>query len=159
MKATPSGKQSNPEFHVKKIASLQLRTVILAAYLLAVVGLSVVSINSGDRIILDRGFVLGVRMDYWLHALLFLPWTAVFLSIIGKKPGIPAFGLALITGWLLASLSESIQLLLRDRTFNPLDLLANSCGILLGTMATVLGRSLPGRTRLSSRAQAAEKLI
>ncbi|MBE0664172.1 MAG: VanZ family protein [Bacteroidales bacterium] len=97
---------------------------LFATYLLTVVLLMVLPLNSGE---INNTFILHLRGDYLLHAILFLPWA--FLRYSTKQSLISWF----FRGILLAAASEGIQYLLPYRAYNVNDLLANLIGIFLST--------------------------
>ena len=97
---------------------------LFAAYLLTVVLLMVLSLNSGE---INNIFILHLRADYLLHTALFLPWA--FLRYRTEQSPVSWF----FWGILLASASEGIQYLLPFRAFNINDVLANFIGICLST--------------------------
>jgi glycopeptide antibiotics resistance protein len=95
---------------------------LLIAYIATIVILMVLPLNSGE---LNNIFILRFRGDYFLHALLFLPW-AFFGFLLQKRKG-----LWFMLGLLFAICAESIQYLLPYRAFNVNDLLSNTIGIIL----------------------------
>jgi hypothetical protein len=88
----------------------------------------------GSAIIGDYRF----RLDYPLHALAFVPlpvlswihlgWSRNFLDQSG-------FRISIIFCFLLAIVAESLQIFVPTRTFNPLDIISNSTGVVLGVIA------------------------
>ena len=98
---------------------------LFAAYLLTVVLLMVLPLNSGSEF--NNIFIFHLRADYLLHAVLFLPWA--FLRYRTEQTLVSWF----FWGILLASASEGIQYLLPYRAFNINDVLANFIGICLST--------------------------
>ena len=102
-------------------------------YLLLLVLLSVLPINSG--VTLNNTYVVELRLDYLIHALVLLP-LPVFLTLsLGDRSG---FWIWVISFCLLIVLfTEGIQMLLPYRTFNINDLLGNGAGALVGLIPAV----------------------
>ncbi len=76
--------------------------------------------------------VVAVRGDYFLHAMVFLPWaTLVFFAFRLNLAGI-------ITGLFLAAATEGVQYFLHYRAFNINDLIANMAGVIIGLVAFVV---------------------
>ena len=107
-------------------------------YITAIVLLVTLPINSAGE--LNNITILHFRGDYFLHALLFVPWS--FFQYLSKNKN----WLWLLVGLLFASLSEGVQYLLPYRAFNINDLIANNFGVLLGFIAinlfTIVKRKL-----------------
>ncbi|MBN1472252.1 MAG: VanZ family protein [Syntrophaceae bacterium] len=112
--------------------AIKYQNWIIAGYIIALILLSIVSFN-GD-LAPNKKHVVGIRTDYIIHALFFIPWMIlanlrwnqnnygkVFLSVLG-------------IGLVLAVVSEIVQLLIPRKAFNPIDLAANGVGIIVGTM-------------------------
>ena len=76
-----------------------------------------------------------LRVDYALHFMSFL-MLPVFYFLSGKKTVIDPFLKTsyslILAGILFASFTESIQLFVPGRSFNPLDILFNVTGFLSG---------------------------
>lgn len=106
------------------ISSLLPARNLFAAYLITVVLLMVLPLNSNE---FENIFILHLRGDYLLHTALFLPWA--FLRYRSEQAPASWF----FHGILLASASEGIQYLLPYRAFNINDLLANYSGIFVST--------------------------
>jgi glycopeptide antibiotics resistance protein len=94
--------------------------------------LTILPINSSDNSLINNTFILEVRLDYLLHALLYFPW--LFLAVKATKAG---HIIALLYGLLFAAGTEVLQLLLPYRTFNINDLLANVLGLLSGLILVI----------------------
>jgi VanZ family protein len=105
------------------IARILSAKSLFAAYLLSVVLLMVLPLNSGSG--LNHIFVLHLRGDYLIHAALFLPW-AFFGFLLQKRTWLWMF-----VGFLFAVCAEGIQYFLPYRAFNVNDVLSNTIGILL----------------------------
>jgi hypothetical protein len=106
--------------HIEDVRTQQIS--LFAAYLITVVLLMVLPLNSGE---INNIFVLHLRGDYLIHAALFLPW-AFFGFLLQKRTWLWMF-----VGFLFAVCAEGIQYFLPYRAFNVNDVLSNTIGILL----------------------------
>ena len=88
---------------------------------------------NGPHAALNDTYVIELRLDYLLHALLCIPFIFLFNKAFQRS-----FAIAVITGLLFASLSEGAQYFLPYRAFNINDLLANNIGIFAGSVACLL---------------------
>jgi glycopeptide antibiotics resistance protein len=91
----------------------------------------------GSAIIGDYKF----RLDYPLHAIAFIPLPV--LSWIHRGCSKNFFNQAgyrntIIFCFLLAIVAETLQIFVPTRTFNPLDIVSNSLGVVLGLAAVVI---------------------
>ena len=96
-------------------------------YLVAAIGISAIPI--GDSGSLSRVTVVNVlRLDYLLHALLFIPLVSLW------RFGLPGHSWRMIMGGgiILAAFCELIQMWLPYRGYNINDLIGNMTGVLLG---------------------------
>ena len=82
-------------------------------------------------------------ISYFLHIVIFLPW-----SFAGKK-FIPKRVLWLICGLLIASGLEVIQLYLPYRSFNIWDVVTNNIGVVSGYLLTYLYDRIKFRNKYS----------
>lgn len=109
---------------------------LIVGYIIALLFLSVVSISGNTSF--SKSYRVGIRADYLIHAVFFLPWMT--LANIRwnplKRSGI--FWTTLWIGFALAAASEFVQLLIPNKSFNPIDLAANCLGVLLGAMISLL---------------------
>lgn len=83
--------------------------------------------------------VLNIRLDHLLHASVYIPFV-FFIMDFGKKQSrllVPHW----LSGLLFAAVTETGQLLLFYRGFDPSDLVANFLGVTLGWMLVVLWNS------------------
>lgn len=106
------------------ILRLKPKKWLFSAYTFAIVLLVILPLNSSSE--LNDIIILRLRGDYFLHILLFMPWS--FFRQASKIKTLP---------WLLLSLffaagSEGLQYFLPWRAFNVNDLLANALGVVLG---------------------------
>ena len=113
----------------------QIVRIILLSYLAAVVLMYVLPVNTKGE--LNTHHVAGLRLDYVLHALLFLP-LPVLLIDPKAKPG--NFLLLFAAALCVAAAAEYIHALIPYRSFNPNDLIANVCGALIGGMPVLIYR-------------------
>ena len=136
------------------IYDLKRWSLVFAGYVFVVFLLCVLPVN-GEKSSVNQVFVVHVRLDYWIHMVMFMPWMG--LALIGNRgfrtdkhyacfrndKGFPAFRLVpgkparqslffLIAGILFAIGCESIQFFIPWRTFNINDLLSSALGVLTG---------------------------
>ncbi|SHJ97093.1 VanZ like family protein [Tangfeifania diversioriginum] len=112
------------------LKSLFSNRYIFILYFTAIIGLVILPLNSSGE--LNNTAILRFRADYFLHALLFLPW-AFFRPAFRIKPG-----WWLLWGLLFAAGSEGLQYFLPYRAWNVNDLVANAVGIFLGFILWLL---------------------
>jgi len=110
--------------------SIRTLTWLIISYVLTILALSTAMINT--KVALNRAWVLHVRLDHLLHALLFIPWMVLLHWRWKEKRSVGFFMLALGVGFLLAGISEGAQYMLPYRSFNIFDLMANCVGLVLG---------------------------
>ena len=113
---------------------------LIIFYVIAILILSLAPTNSNSKVNLSSTSILSIHSDYLLHALLFFPWM-VLTHLRWKEKGLWFYMKALGVGLLLAVLSEGVQYVLPYRSFNVVDLAANSLGIVVGALITGWGRS------------------
>jgi glycopeptide antibiotics resistance protein len=89
---------------------------------------------NGTNSFLNNTYIIEIRLDYLLHAALFIP----FIFVLRKAWPVKLFS-ALLYGILFATFGEGIQYFLPYRSFNINDLLANNLGIILGIAVAVIG--------------------
>jgi len=98
-------------------------------YFSAILLLIVLPINNpGSPLYLNDIMIIKIRGDYFVHALIFIPW-AFFMATM-RQP----LWLWLLLGLLYATGTELLQYLLPYRRFNINDLISNSLGIIIGVM-------------------------
>ena len=112
--------------------TLRIVTVLYFLFIITAAILPTKAETSG----LDSSFIFSLRLDYLIHLILFIPFMALihYTFKISFRTKIQT---ALI--WILISLTfswftEAIQLLVPYRSFNINDLVANSLGVLLGSL-------------------------
>jgi VanZ family protein len=116
--------------------------ISLCIYTLFILVLSLIPINPAVTPLNDT-FVLSIRLDYLFHFAIFIPlmfliWIAFGINF--RKN----FRYALtwiVMGLLYSWFTEGIQYFIPYRSFNTNDLLANSTGILLGSLFFMIPRS------------------
>jgi len=118
--------------------SKRIQTWIIIVYVSTIMALSAAMINT--KAALNRTWVLHIRLDHLLHALLFIPWMVLLHWRWKEKRSVGFFMLALGAGFLLAVISEGAQLVLPYRAFNVMDLVANWVGVVVGGMVSGWGR-------------------
>lgn len=114
-----------------KLANRTLKWLIIL-YIVVIMAFSVAMISR--KIHLHKIWVLNIRLDYILHALLFMPWMVLLCWRKQKKKSAIFFFLAFAVGLLLAVVSEGSQYFLYYRSFDINDLLTNCVGVVIGGM-------------------------
>ena len=92
---------------------------------------------NGERSSVNQVFIIHIRLDYWIHAVMFVPWMGLAILRyrgIGSVAGRPSLlnVMIFVSGILFAFFCESVQYFTTWRTFNINDLIANFFGVLLG---------------------------
>ena len=106
--------------------------LIFLTYLLFLVLAAVLPINSGSSS-LNNTFIIHIRLDYLLHAILFIPWA--FLYLLTFRPVKWNGKLMMVAaGLLMAFATEGVQYFLTYRSYNINDLLSNFLGVVLGSL-------------------------
>lgn len=95
------------------------------AFLLFIILLMTVPIGNGN---INNTFVVGLRADYIIHCILFLPWLWIGQMMFAQKLKHLLWS---IIGIITVVALESIQILLPYRGFNINDIIAGIIGILL----------------------------
>jgi VanZ family protein len=123
----------------KRIASL-----LIIGYCFLILIVSLAALNGMGA--LNESKWIGIRSDYVLHVLLFIPWMilAAWRWRRGNDPK-KVFWLALSAGLSLAAVSEAIQLFVSYRSFNLLDLSANGIGVAIGGLISLRRKEMGGR--------------
>lgn len=111
---------------------------MIIGYCATILFLSVTAINGSFS--LNKSKTFGLRTDYLLHVLLFIPWMVLVQWRWGKDgKRIKWFWISLGAGLIIAGVSALVQLLLPYRTFNIFDFMANSLGIVIGALISGWG--------------------
>ena len=100
---------------------------LLFVYLAILVVMVVVPLGALNTMLSDT-FVLRLRLDYLVHALMFLPLLVLWRLSFARHP----LWLIILTGLTLAAGLEGIQYLLPYRAWNVNDALGNAVGVVLG---------------------------
>ncbi len=100
---------------------------LLILYLIAVF-LMVIAPLGGFSTALNNITVISFRLDYLLHALMFLPLMVLWHLGFPHHP----LWLILVGGILIAASMEGLQYLLPYRAYNVNDMLGNGAGALMG---------------------------
>ena len=103
---------------------------IFAFYLLAIVLLNILPIDTAEKI--SEDFFGDFRMDYLIHVFLFLPWT-LFRCLFFKNGKL----LWMIIGIFCSVAIELVQYYLPYRSFNFYDMLFNVVGLLFGYLVFI----------------------
>jgi VanZ family protein len=117
-------------------------------YIVFLILAAVLPINSSDSNSINNIFIIQIRLDYFIHAMLFLPWVLLCQLAFNRALAIN-YWLIAGAGLLMATFTEGIQYFLTYRSYNINDLLANYLGVGLGTLLAVIGMAIY-RRRLKS---------
>jgi len=128
---------TNKEQETKNVKS------ILFTYIAVLILLAVLPIN-GTNSILNNNYLLNIRWDYLVHALVYIPLVPLII-IVQIKTGrnVQLHGRAtlsfrtlniIIISLLYAFSLEGIQYFLSYRAFNINDMVANGVGVILGSI-------------------------
>jgi len=109
--------------------------LLLWIYLVAMLLLVVLPINSPEKSTLNDNYTFGIRWDYLLHAIVYIPLPV--LLALNKKIN---FWIGLLLALILASGFEFMQMALSYRAFNINDLVANLIGVGLGVFLLLILR-------------------
>jgi len=101
-------------------------------YSFAIILLVLLPLNSAGEI--NNIIILSFRGDYFLHALVFIPWM-LFQPAMKTN-----LWLWLLYGLIFAAGSEALQFLLPYRAFNINDLIANMAGVVTGAIVFGIAR-------------------
>lgn len=112
---------------------------IITLYIIVVLILHLIPTSSGDGVALNSRVIFFIRADYLLHLVLFIPLMVLVWLYLNKEniTGVTRFNhglLWLAAGIFFAVFVEGIHLLLPHRSFNPVDLILNVTGVLLGAL-------------------------
>ena len=87
------------------------------------------------------------RIDYIEHLIVYFLLGFLFIMYQRKNTGMMVI-FYIILGIVWASLTEAVQLFVRGRTFNPVDLIYNSAGITMGIAITsIINRNYDPREK------------
>lgn len=107
-------------------------TFITYSYVIGVLALSMLPINGTDST-LNKTYVhlwSEIRLDYLLHGILLVPFMSLRVCYPELKQN--KVGIWIVGGFGLAWFAEGVQYFLPYRTYNVIDLLANTLGMGVG---------------------------
>ena len=105
---------------------------LFTAYLAAVIIVSLIPLG-GTSVAMNEHHVLSIRLDYLLHASVFLPLVPLWRLARPEHP----WSLIILAGLLLAAVTEGSQYFIPYRAYNINDLLGNIAGVLLGVLVAL----------------------
>jgi VanZ family protein len=105
-------------------------------WLIIVLAMNVIPLGNDLNRIIHKP-IFEFRLDYLTHFVSFLIFIPLYL--IGERQGNPIFNDKPVLKYILivggsAIISECLQYLLPYRTFNPMDLISNLTGAIIGTI-------------------------
>ncbi len=103
-------------------------------YLLLLVLGSVLPLNNGTT--LNNTYLIEVRSDYLIHALILLPLPVLLALSLKNRTGI--WVRIILFGLLIIMFCEAVQMLIPYRVFNINDMVANGVGALIGLIPALL---------------------
>lgn len=109
---------------------------LLPAYLLVLLVLVLFPFSSVGVEGLNNTYVVKLRLDHLLHVLAFIPLYP--LLVVALKPSTGGWHLLLvfILACALAVALEGVQYFVDYRSFNPMDMLANGVGVVVGAVVS-----------------------
>jgi len=109
--------------------------ILFVVYTIFLLLLAVLPINSSGSTI-NHTYIVTVRLDYLLHFAMLLPWMFLLWKTAGVsfKSNLRKTFLYILLGLVFAVATETIQYFLPYRAFNINDLLANSLGVIAGSL-------------------------
>ena len=125
----------NALFKINKWFTISRIKFLFVAYTILLLLVAILPINSSGAII-NHTFIVSIRLDYFLHCIIFLPWLLLMRKFSRTNIQLPftkSF-MWIIAGLFFAVFIEAVQFYLPYRAFNINDLLANGLGILLGAL-------------------------
>lgn len=108
-------------------------------YMLIITIISIVPVNNA-KFPLNDNYVLEVRLDYLAHFIIFIPlmYLIRLSSEVNFKKDFKQILLWVFAALLFSWVTEGIQFFIPYRAFNVNDLLANTIGVLLGSLTFIL---------------------
>ena len=117
---------------MNKLTTIYITTLIL---------ISVLPIN-GTNAALNNNYILSIRWDYILHALIYIPLLPLLMLKANNKQRTTnkesEIFKACLTSILIAISLEAIQYITPWRTFNVNDLMSNVLGVFIGLIVIVI---------------------
>ncbi len=117
-----------------RFQSLVVRWKLFYLYTSFLILLSVLPINSISGTSINHVFVVSIRLDYFLHCLVYIPlvvFTWMDRDIDTNRTPFKALGWITVL-LLFAAVTEWIQYILPYRAFNINDMISNTVGVLIG---------------------------
>jgi hypothetical protein len=118
--------------------------MLLLFYIVLILVLNLVPIGGG----LNKVTIGPLRLDHLLHAALFLPWMALVCWRLQRTAGswrlerkrltLGGYLLWMTPGIGLAGGVEALQYFVAARSFNPMDAVFNTLGVILGNAGTLI---------------------
>lgn len=102
---------------------------IAVCYIVLIFLIAVLPINP-EHSTANTTYLFGLRLDYFFHIIFFLPWMSFSLLFSYNTPRNLWFWF--LGGLLFATCAEGVQYFTPYRSFNLKDLMANTCGLILG---------------------------
>lgn len=92
---------------------------------------------NGSGSALNHTYVVKIRLDYLVHAAVYLPWAVLVWLAVGPwiRSSVARIYLWIILSLIFAASLEIIQRFLPYRAYNINDLIANILGLVLGLLA------------------------
>ncbi len=103
--------------------------LLMVLYLIYLAAISFAP-TGGMNVALNKTDWFGLRADYWLHALFFIPLAPLWYTIWSHHHKL----LVIFYGLVIAALSEFVHYYLPYRAFNINDLYANMSGVVIGAL-------------------------
>ena len=122
---------------------IQLR-LLFGGYLFFLILIAVLPLNGSSSTPLNHVFVVRIRLDYLLHASLFIPWVFIYVATF-RPAGLTEIFIMAGAGLLMAFATEGVQYFLTYRSYNINDLLSNFLGVILGFALLLI--KIPGPER------------
>jgi len=116
------------------------KSIINYLFVTYLIGVFIIHIIKTDGVIDLENYFLGIRKDHWMHAILFFPLG--FLSFPALRTN---KWLVLLFCYVTCCLFETIHYILPYRSFDLMDMVANSSGSTIGMVLYFLFNKLSGR--------------
>ncbi len=125
-----------------------MKPIIKYLFIFYLIGVAIVSILpiGGMSTAMNEVDVLSIRLDYLMHALVFIPLVPLWRLVGPQAP----WWLMIVAGLLLAAATEAVQLYLPYRAYNINDMLGNIAGVAIGAIIALF---IPKSNTLKSKYQ------
>ena len=123
-----------------------MKPIIKYLFIFYLIGVAIVSILpiGGMSTAMNEVDVLSIRLDYLVHALVFIPLVPLWRMVGPPAP----WWLMIAAGLLLAAATEAVQLYLPYRAYNINDMLGNMAGVTIGTIiALFIPKSITSKSK------------